>query len=425
MSTATEAAARGDRETPRPRDGTWPPPRVRLPRSVQTARFVGRPIAFLERSRRLGGDRRHHQLHQHLEPVGDGGRRPAGQEGGRARASTQAVGQDQPRAGLEGGHRVPAARPGSRPTSSSSASTWSATAAPPASATAARCRPAISQGHRGARPGGRGGALRQPQLRGPDQLRRARQLPGLAAAGGGLRAGRPDRHRPAERAARHRQRRPAGLPARHLADASRRSRRPSCAAVRSEMFQRAVRRRLRRRRALERPRRARRATPTPGTRRRPTSSSRPTSTDMPAEPAPVAGRPRRPRAGACSATASPPTTSRRPARSRPTSPAGKYLIEHGVRAQGLQLLRRAARQPRGDGARHLRQRPLRNRMVPEIEGGFTVHLPDGEPLTIYDAADEVPGRGRADGRPRRQGVRHRLLARLGGQGAAPARACAP
>jgi aconitate hydratase len=29
---------------------------------------------------------------------------------------------------------------------------------------------------------------------------------------------------------------------------------------------------------------------------------------------------------------------------------------------------------------------IRNKMVPEIEGGFTVHLPDGEPLSIYDAA---------------------------------------
>jgi aconitate hydratase len=29
---------------------------------------------------------------------------------------------------------------------------------------------------------------------------------------------------------------------------------------------------------------------------------------------------------------------------------------------------------------------IRNKMVPEIEGGFTVHLPSGEPLSIYDAA---------------------------------------
>ena len=34
---------------------------------------------------RLGGHRGHHQLHQHLEPVGDGGRGPARQEGRRAR----------------------------------------------------------------------------------------------------------------------------------------------------------------------------------------------------------------------------------------------------------------------------------------------------------------------------------------------------
>ena len=38
-------------------------------------------------SPRRGGDRGDHQLHQHLEPVGDGGRRAAGQEGGRARAA--------------------------------------------------------------------------------------------------------------------------------------------------------------------------------------------------------------------------------------------------------------------------------------------------------------------------------------------------
>ena len=37
------------------------------------------------------------------------------------------------------------------------------------------------------------------------------------------------------------------------------------------------------------------------------------------------------------------------------SPAGKYLIEHGVQPQGLQLLRRAPRQPRSHDARHVRQ----------------------------------------------------------------------
>ena len=39
------------------------------------------------------------------------------------------------------------------------------------------------------------------------------------------------------------------------------------------------------------------------------------------------------------------------------SPAGDYLTEHGVERQGLQLLRLAARQPRGDDPRHVRQHP--------------------------------------------------------------------
>ena len=47
-----------------------------------------------------------------------------------------------------------------------------------------------------ARPRRRLGAVRQPQLRGPDQPRREDELPGLAAAGRRLRAGRHDGHRP-------------------------------------------------------------------------------------------------------------------------------------------------------------------------------------------------------------------------------------
>ena len=39
------------------------------------------------------------------------------------------------------------------------------------------------------------------------------------------------------------------------------------------------------------------------------------------------------------------------------SPAGRYLIEHGVEQHGLQLLRIAPRQPRGDDARHVREHP--------------------------------------------------------------------
>ena len=42
---------------------------------------------------------------------------------------------------------------------------------------------------------------------------------------------------------------------------------------------------------------------------------------------------------------------------KPGTPASQYLDEHGVDTQGLQLLRLAARQPRGDDPRHLRQYP--------------------------------------------------------------------
>ena len=42
--------------------------------------------------RRRGRDRRHHQLHQHLESVGDGRRRTAGEEGRRARADKSSRG---------------------------------------------------------------------------------------------------------------------------------------------------------------------------------------------------------------------------------------------------------------------------------------------------------------------------------------------
>ena len=149
---------------------------------------------------RLGGDRRDHQLHQHLEPVGDAGRGAARQEGGRAGSRAQALGEDLARPGLEGGHRLLPA------------------VGAPALPGRARLQPrglrlhdlhrqlgaaaeAIADEIQPRGPRGLRGALRQPQLRGPDQLRRARELPDVAAAGGRVRARRPDRHGPRHRAA--------------------------------------------------------------------------------------------------------------------------------------------------------------------------------------------------------------------------------
>jgi aconitate hydratase len=69
-----------------------------------------------------------------------------------------------------------------------------------------------------------------------------------------------------------------------------------------------------------------------------------------------------------------------------SSPAGKYLIEHGVAPKDFNSY--GAR--RGNHEVMMRGTfanvRIRNRLVPEIEGGFTLHLPSGEPLPIFDAA---------------------------------------
>ena len=68
------------------------------------------------------------------------------------------------------------------------------------------------------------------------------------------------------------------------------------------------------------------------------------------------------------------------------SPAGKYLQEHGVPPREFNSYgsRRGNHEVmvRGTFA-NIR---LRNKMTPDVEGGFTKHLPDGEVMSIYDAA---------------------------------------
>ena len=87
---------------------------------------------------RRRGHRRDHLVHQHLQPVGDDRRRPAGQEGRRAGAHAQAVGQDHAGARAPRSSPTTTSGPASRRTWRSSASTSSATAARPASATPVR-----------------------------------------------------------------------------------------------------------------------------------------------------------------------------------------------------------------------------------------------------------------------------------------------
>jgi aconitate hydratase len=71
----------------------------------------------------------------------------------------------------------------------------------------------------------------------------------------------------------------------------------------------------------------------------------------------------------------------------PYSPAGRWLIEHGVEPVDFNSYgaRRGNHEVmvRGTFA-NIR---LRNLLVPGVEGGWTVHLPDGERLTVFEAAE--------------------------------------
>ena len=77
----------------------------------------------------------------------------------------------------------------------------------------------------------------------------------------------------------------------------------------------------------------------------------------------------------------------------PDSPAGRYLQEHGVKPRDFNSYgaRRGNHEVmmRGTFA-NIR---LRNQLIPEKEGYWTRHLPDGEEMTIYDASQRYIGEG--------------------------------
>ncbi len=68
------------------------------------------------------------------------------------------------------------------------------------------------------------------------------------------------------------------------------------------------------------------------------------------------------------------------------SPAGRYLVAHGVAPKDFNSYgsRRGNHEVMMRGT--FANVRLRNRMTPEIEGGFTVHLPSAEVQSIFDAA---------------------------------------
>jgi aconitate hydratase len=78
---------------------------------------------------------------------------------------------------------------------------------------------------------------------------------------------------------------------------------------------------------------------------------------------------------------------------RPDSPAGKYLIEHGVERKDINSY--ASR--RGNHEVMVRGTfanvRLKNKLVSGAEGTWTAHFPDGEEGTIYDVAERYRGEG--------------------------------
>ena len=257
---------------------------------------------------------------------------------------------------------------------------------------------------------------RQPELRGAGAPLGAGQLPRVAAAGGGVRARRPGGHRPrhASRSA------PARTASRCSCGTSGRSPKEiadaMAAALKPELF--------RERyasvfdgdeawQALPVPEGSRYAwDPNEHLRRRSRRSSR-------------TSRPSRRRSGTSAgrgcwpswAIRSPPTTSRRPGSIPKNGPAARYLLEHGVAQADWNTF--GAR--RGNHEVMMRGTfgnvRIKNALVPDKEGNWTVHFPQRRGDVHLRRGHEVH---QADGTPlvilSGQGIRHRLEPRLGRQG---------
>src|SRR3979490_2671387 len=88
----------------------------------------------------------------------------------------------------------------------------------------------------------------------------------------------------------------------------------------------------------------------------------------------------------CCSIRSPPTPSPPGGSIKVASPAGQYLIDHKVKPLDFNQYgtRRGNHEVmmRGTFA-NIR---IKNQMVPGVEGGVTIHYPDGAQMPIYDAA---------------------------------------
>jgi aconitate hydratase len=78
---------------------------------------------------------------------------------------------------------------------------------------------------------------------------------------------------------------------------------------------------------------------------------------------------------------------------RPDSPAGRYLIEHGVDRKDFNSYgaRRGNHEVMVRGT--FANVRLRNQLVPESEGTWTVHVPSGEEISIFEASQRYLAEG--------------------------------
>src|SRR5258708_8028556 len=78
---------------------------------------------------------------------------------------------------------------------------------------------------------------------------------------------------------------------------------------------------------------------------------------------------------------------------KPTSPAGKYLQEHGVKPVDFNSYgsRRGNHEVMVRGT--FANVRLRNKLAPETEGGITKHFPSGEIMPIFDASVKYQAEG--------------------------------
>ena len=256
---------------------------------------------------------------------------------------SEAVGEDEPRAGIEGGHRLSEAAGLWPYLESAPISIWWATAAPLASATADRWRNTI------------GAAIKENSLVAVSVLSgnrnfegrihplvRANYLASPPLVVAYALAGRMDFDMVNEPLATDKTGKPVFL--RDIWPTPQEIESTVRALVTTAMYPKEYGEVFHGRCTLAGACPSRKAIFMPGTRNPPTSSILRSFDRHSEDPAAAHGHPQTRACWPCSATASPRITFLRPDRFSVDSPAGKYLIEQGVKACGFQFLRRAARQ---------------------------------------------------------------------------------